>query len=81
MRQQTYPLNRATPKQIPKITKTSFVVFLFLSKIIIPRPEFTSKPANKEPKDKVLDIYNSEIRMLEAQLGISPMIAEYKGVK
>ena len=81
MRQQTYPLNKATPKQIARIINISLMVFLFLSKIIIPRPEFTSKPANKAPNDKVLDIYNSVINILEAQLGISPMIEEYKGVK
>ena len=61
--------------------KTSLVVFLFFNKIIIPKPELTNKPASKEPNDIVLDIYNSVINILEAQLGIRPMTEEYNGVR
>ena len=61
--------------------KTSFTLCLFLSKIIIPKPELTNNPPSKAPNDNELDIYNSVIRMLEAQLGISPMIDENNGDK
>ena len=68
-------------KQIAITNKTSLTCFLLLSNIIIPSPEFTNKPDNKAPNDKEFDIYSSLIRILEAQLGISPINEEYKGAR
>ena len=46
-----------------------------------PKPELTNKPANKAPKDKVPDKYNSVIKTLEAQFGIKPIIDVNRGAK
>ena len=61
--------------------KALVIVFLFLSKTIIPKPEFTNKPESKAPKGMLPFIYKEEIRTLLEQLGIKPIIEENNGVK
>ena len=71
-----YPETTATKKQIRIIIQIFFALFLFLNKTIIPNPEFTNKPANKAPKDKLPSINSSLNNKEEAQLGINPIIEE-----
>ena len=66
---------------MPRTNNMSFAVFLFFKRIIIPKPELTSNPARSAPKERELDIYNSVIRMLLAQLGINPTMEENRGAK
>ena len=47
----------------------------------MPKPEFTSNPPTKAPNDKLPSTNNSLKSKLEAQLGISPTMHEYRGVK
>ena len=56
-------------------------VFLSFNKTITPKPELTNSPANNAPNDKEPSANNSEIKILEAQLGIKPMIEANKGAK
>ena len=57
-------------------------MFLYsLNKTIMPRPEFTNKPAKRAPNDNVPDRYNSVIKTLEAQFGIKPIMEVNKGAK
>ena len=62
--------------------KITFLIWcLFFNKTSIPRPELTSKPPTKAPKERLPPINNSLISKELAQLGIKPIKQEYNGVK
>ena len=52
MPQKAYPNTTAAVKQMPRIINVCFQLDLFFRRIIIPKPEFTNKPAKSAPKDK-----------------------------
>lgn len=54
---------------------------MFFNKSIAPKPELTNRPAKSEPKEIEPPMNNSVIKILEAQLGINPIIEQYNGVK
>lgn len=52
---------------------------LFLIKTSIPKPELTSKPPHKAPKERFPPTNNSVNKSDDAQLGIKPIIQENRG--
>ena len=54
---------------------------LFLIRTSIPKPELTSRPAVKAPKERLPETNNSVNNNELAQLGISPTIQAYNGVR
>ena len=57
-----------------------FKSLLSLNKNINPSPALQHNPLTVAPKEIEFWIYNSVIKTLDAQLGISPIIEEYNGV-
>ena len=76
-----YPITKEIVIRDIIIINTFFLSFKFLNRNNVPRPALAISPARVAPKPIPPNRYNSLIIMLDAQLGIRPIVVASSGDK